>query len=231
MKVSKGNKLDLAKAARECASMAESVSGTIQSITQHWNQYCNAAALPEFITNEVFTRRAKLADFMRRMAESLESVADDKTINEVKEMKKIKRLALSWSVSRGRDSYGYNICRLDDTSTGDRFKCMGGGYDMLGTVFGAWLAANYQPELLAIKERASYYFSKEKGHESRDPQGGAFYGMKYYIDDNRVSLDGACGLDCMIRIAEAIGLEVERDYIAKGRRRGETVGWYVSEAE
>lgn len=79
MKVSKGNKLHLAKAARECASMAESVSGTIQSITQHWNQYCNAAALPEFITNEVFTRRAKLADFMRRMAESLES-ADSKPV-------------------------------------------------------------------------------------------------------------------------------------------------------
>lgn len=80
MKVSKGNKLDLAKAARECASMAESVSGTIQSITQHWNQYCNAAALPEFVTNEVFTRRAKLADFMRRMAESLESAADTKPV-------------------------------------------------------------------------------------------------------------------------------------------------------
>lgn len=80
MKVSKGNKLDLAKAARECASMAESVSGTIQSITQHWNQYCNAAALPEFITNEVFTRRAKLADFMRRMAESLESVAEQDAV-------------------------------------------------------------------------------------------------------------------------------------------------------
>lgn len=45
-------------------------------------------------------------------------------------MKNIKRLALSWSVSRGRDTYGYNICRLDDTSTGERFKCMGGGYDM-----------------------------------------------------------------------------------------------------
>lgn len=89
MKVSKGNKLDLAKAARECASMAESVSGTIQSITQHWNRYCNAAAMPEFVTNEVFTRRAKLADFMRRMAESLESVADDKTTNEGKETAKI----------------------------------------------------------------------------------------------------------------------------------------------
>lgn len=80
MKVSKGNKLDLAKAARECASIAESVSGTIYSIVQHWNQYCHAAELTEYTTNEVFTRRAKLADFMRRMAESLESIAEQDAV-------------------------------------------------------------------------------------------------------------------------------------------------------
>lgn len=146
-------------------------------------------------------------------------------------MKKIKRLALSWSVSRGRDTYGYNICRLDDTSTGYRFKCMGGGYDMVGTVFGDWLAANYQPELLALKDRASYVFpSTGRGFHEED-RADSLYGMRYHEKGDRISLDGACGLECMIRIAEAIGLEVERDYIAKGRRRGETVGWYVSEAE
>jgi hypothetical protein len=145
-------------------------------------------------------------------------------------MKNLKRLALSWSVSRGRDTYGYNICRLDDTSTGDRFKCMGGGYDMLGTVFAQWIEANYQPELLALKDRASYVFPLE-GAPRPANHDNCFYGMSYHEKGERVSLDGACGLDCMIRIAEAIGLEVERDYIAKGRRRGETVGWYVSEVE
>lgn len=145
-------------------------------------------------------------------------------------MKKIKRLALSWSVSRGRDTYGYNICRLDDTSTGERFKCMGGGYDMLGTVFGEWLAANYQPELLALKDRANYTRTKA-GEFSPANREDSLYGMAYLEADDRISLDGACGLECMIRIAEAIGLEVERDYIVKGRRRGETVGWYVSEVE
>ena len=145
-------------------------------------------------------------------------------------MKKIKRLALSWSVSRGRDTYGYNICRLDDTSTGERFECMSGGYDMRGTVFGEWLAANYQSELLALKDRANYIFPLEGAprHANRED---SFYGMRYHEKYPAITLDGACGLECMIRIAEAIGLEVERDYIAKGRRRGETVGWYVSEAE
>lgn len=141
----------------------------------------------------------------------------------------INKLSLSWSVSRGRETYGYNICRLDDRERGQRFKCMGGGYDMVGTVLAEWLCANYQEKLLAIKERSAYYFSTEKGHESRDPENGAFYGMKYHVDDNKISIDGACGLDCVMRIAEAIGLEFNRDYIAKGRRRGETIGWYVSE--
>lgn len=145
-------------------------------------------------------------------------------------MKNIKRLALSWSVSRGRDTYGYNICRLDDTSTGERFKCMGGGYDMRGTVFGEWLEACYQDRLLAMKDRANYRRATV-GVSVPANREDSLYGMAYIEKDNRISLDGACGLECMIRIAEAIGLEVERDYIANGRRRGETVGWYVSEAE
>ena len=120
----------------------------------------------------------------------------------------INHLSLSWSVSKGCDTYGYNICRLDDRNNGKRFRCMGGGYDMTGTVFGEWLQHYYQPELLKIKD-------------------GDFYGMAYLADKNKVSIDGACGIESMIRIAEAIGLEVERDYIAKGRRRGETIGWFV----
>ena len=120
----------------------------------------------------------------------------------------INHLSLSWSVSKGANTYGYNICRLDDRNNGKRFRTIGGGYDMIGTVFGEWLETYYQKELLKIKD-------------------GGFYGMTYRADKNRVSLDGACGIESMIRIAEAIGLEVERDYITKGRRRGETIGWFV----
>lgn len=136
----------------------------------------------------------------------------------------INHLVLSWSVSKGRDTYGYNICRLDDRNNGKRFRCMGGGYDMIGTVFGEWLQENYQGQLQAIKAR-SHYITDENGIVS-NPRSDSLYGMRWKTD-NTVSLDGACGLECMIRIAEAIGLDVERDYIKKGKRRGETVGWYV----
>ena len=120
----------------------------------------------------------------------------------------INHLSLSWSVSKGANTYGYNICRLDDRNNGKRFRTIGGGYDMIGTVFGEWLETYYQKELLKIKD-------------------GDFYGMTYLAYKNKVSIDGACGIESMIRIAEAIGLEVERDYIAKGRRRGETIGWFI----
>lgn len=136
----------------------------------------------------------------------------------------INHLVLSWSVSKGRDTYGYNICRLDDRNSGKRYRTIGGGYDMIGTVFGEWLQDNYQEQLQAIKAR-SHYITDENGTQA-NPRTDNLYGMRWKTD-NIVSLDGACGIESMIRIAEAIGLEVERDCIKKGQRRGETVGWYV----
>lgn len=124
----------------------------------------------------------------------------------------INKLVLSWAVSKGVNTFGYNICRLDDRNNGHRFRTMGGGYDMAGTVFGEWLQHYYQPELLKIKD-------------------ADFYGMTYRADENKITLDGACGIESMMRIADAIGLDVQRDYIASGRRRGETIGWFVQMRE
>ena len=136
----------------------------------------------------------------------------------------INHLSLSWSVSKGRYTYGYNICRLDDRNNGHRFRTIGGGYDMIGTVFGEWLQHYYQKELLEIKSKADrIYDSILRDNTVTD----SFYGMTYNVRSNTVTLDGACGIDCMIRIAEAIGLEVERDYIATGRRRGKIIGWFI----
>lgn len=145
-------------------------------------------------------------------------------------MNKFTQLVLSWTTSKGRDTYGYNICRLDDRETGERFRCMGGGYDMVGTVFAQWLCANYQEKLLKIKDRAAYTFSKEHGNTPNNSPDTVFYGMRFYVDDNRIYIDGACGLDCVINIAEKIGLDVERDYIKKGVNRGRTIGWFISES-
>lgn len=144
----------------------------------------------------------------------------------------INHLTLSWSTSKGRDTYGYNICRLDDRNMGKRYKCMGGGYDMVGTVFGEWLQENYQAEL---KQLAVMPVGKleNAGYAAKDIfKIDGMYGYNVRFNEEtkefgKVTLDGACGLESMLKIAEAIGLEVEREYVKTGRNRGQTIGWYV----
>jgi len=101
-------------------------------------------------------------------------------------------LKIKWSVSRGRDTYGWNICTLYD---GDRaYRTKGGGYDMVGTVFGEWLLAHYSDKIEKLDQ-------------------GQFYGLECY--NGQTYLDGACGLNCMIKIAKAIGLGI-REYYNQG---------------
>jgi hypothetical protein len=120
---------------------------------------------------------------------------------------KTNYLNLSWSTSKGRGTYGYNIARLDDRATGQRFKCMGGGYDITGTVVGEWLATTYQPRLRAAGAAVTDLYG------SRVKEGG------------EVSLYGACGLECMIKVAAAIGISLSRT----SNKRGHTSGFMVTD--
>jgi hypothetical protein len=140
---------------------------------------------------------------------------------------KINHLSISWSVSRGRDTYGYNICRLDSRQSGSRYKCMGGGYDMIGTVFGDWLECEYQRELVELVAGLELQPYGNGGTGTKTVKAedykNTFYGL-FVRADGSVYLDGACGLDCMKRVAEAIGLEVQWE----GNRKGHTIGYFVS---
>lgn len=145
-------------------------------------------------------------------------------------MLKTNYLNLSWSVSRGMDTYGYNICRLDDRATGKRYKCMGGGYDMTGTVIGKWLQDTYQDRLAAIAEQqAGARYSKAEGYKSASDS-PRLYGMCYHSDEKRVSLDGACGKESMIAIARAIGVDISSNWNRRANRgRGATDGYFVTD--
>lgn len=129
-------------------------------------------------------------------------------------------LQISWSVSRGRDTYGYNICRLDDGTT--RYRCMGGGYDMTGTVVAEWLQTTYRERLEGIADRA-YYKYDDGGPVKVDPNG--LYGMYRYSDRRTVTVDGACGLDSVERIGKAIGLHFRHVM----NRRGQLTGIIVTD--
>lgn len=140
----------------------------------------------------------------------------------------INYLAISWSVSRGQDTYGYNICRLDDRNNGKRYRTCGGGYDMVGTVFGDWLADVYQTRLVAyVKSR------KAELADCGYSVPGYFclanvYGLTYNENKvQKVTLDGACGIDSMQHIADAIGLEFQWE----GNKKGHTLGYFVCEKD
>jgi hypothetical protein len=132
-------------------------------------------------------------------------------------------LSISWTVSRGRETYGYNICRLEDYEIGQRYRAVGGGYDMVGTVFADWLVDCYQDRLTEISDRASSVWCN--GSRLRNDAPDALYGMTYNEADKRVLVDGACGLDSVRRIADAIGLAVQ----ATVSRRGRTTGFAVTD--
>lgn len=144
-------------------------------------------------------------------------------------MNNINYLALSHSVSRGHETYGYNIVKLFDRDNSKAFRTCGGGYDMVGTVFADFITANYQEELLKLKDRAHYICDNHGVNTSQCAN--SFYGMYHYPEKNKIRLDGGCGLNSIINIALAIGLDLQRDYVKTGKKRGETLGWWISKTE
>lgn len=134
-------------------------------------------------------------------------------------------LSLSWSTSRARDTYGYNIVRLTDQTTRKSFSTMGVGYDMVGTVFGKWLESAHDG---LLQQFAGLAYSQRDVRGEFTVREDGLYGMSAKVaDDGRaalVRLDGACGIESMLRIANTIGLEVRRTWDAKGQTTGFIVG-------
>jgi hypothetical protein len=140
---------------------------------------------------------------------------------------KLNYLKLSWSVSRGRDTYGYNICRLDSRS-GHRYRCSGGGYDMVGKVFGDWLQSEHQTELRElVADLPKVPYGSTSWLQIAEDVNPSFYGLTIRPDDGLVILDGACGIESMRRIARALGLSVSSDC----NKKGNAVGYFISVEE
>jgi len=138
-------------------------------------------------------------------------------------MGKTTALSLSWSISKAEETYGYTMARLEDLSTGKKYRCVGGGYDMEGTVFADWLQDVYQKELLQIKNRArSMGFVNDKGVWERfnNDNNLSFYGMLYDKTTEKIKLDGGCGFESMVKIALALNLGLKAQLNKKGHKTG-----------
>lgn len=118
-------------------------------------------------------------------------------------------LEIKWTVSRGADTYGYNICSL--WCRGKKLaSCSGGGYDMAGTVLADFIKMIFPDELRTLTANAG-------GNEA-----GGFYGLRFSIERGdkwerlrkweqgaSVSLDGGCGFESMEKILNALGYTVQ----------------------
>ena len=137
------------------------------------------------------------------------------------------QLNISWSVSRGQDTYGYNICRLDDVRTGKRYRTCGGNYDMIGTVLGDWLEDRFQEELRAlVADLPKQKYGGTSYMQISEEINPKYYGLTI-SPDGKVCLDGACGVSSMQQIGRALGLKFQW----LGNRKGHTTGYFISKEE
>ena len=106
----------------------------------------------------------------------------------------------TYGVSRGRDTYGYNMVTLS-SNTGKRFRAMGGGYDMHGQVMGEYVQFNESPDRLRAVADADDTLPVT------------------VTPDDKVIVLGASDLTSVMRLMRALGWEVSaiRSFDRKGR--------------
>ena len=125
--------------------------------------------------------------------------------------------SITWSTSRARDTYGYNVATLHLlTWSGGSHKaarCTGGGYDMTGTCFGDWMQVYFAEDLKKL--------SSDLGSNTPWNTRGTFYGLSFWDPARRkyrktyrpgyiLSVDGGCGLSSMEHILNALGVTLTR---------------------
>tara|TARA_R100001594_G_scaffold145293_1_gene195300 strand:+ start:1606 stop:2070 length:465 start_codon:yes stop_codon:yes gene_type:complete len=134
---------------------------------------------------------------------------------------KTERIDLKFTVSKGQETYGWNICSLYSNNVKQNQNC-GCGYDMQGTALADYIEENYQDRLLKMHRRIKSAYSvkmlftpKCKGNKYRrlkDRKGGFYGGTAYYYKGQKtpfkISLDGGCGFNSIERICNAIGLKL-----------------------
>lgn len=119
-------------------------------------------------------------------------------------------LEFKWTVSRGRDTYGYNICSLyvDGRKVS---SCNGGGYDMEGTALGSWIAKRFKDELLKLK----IPMNRRNGEDVQE-----YYGLSFH-DPNFDPGKAIIGKDCTDRTFSG---KSEGKTVEQAEKDGDTAG-------
>lgn len=142
-------------------------------------------------------------------------------------------ITLTWSISKARDTDGYNVLTLREE--GKKIcGCNGGGYDMVGAVLGNYLAYKYPEKLRALTTAYTglcFYdptydpgqaHSEHGGTIAEAEAAGKSLGLERYqaayaaasptatARHTQPSIDGAYGQAAVMTIAEAIGIAFRR---------------------
>jgi len=122
---------------------------------------------------------------------------------------KTEYVVVRWTTSKGRDTYGYNICSMLIDGNKE-FSCNGGGYDMTGTVWADFIKSRFLGKLKKLNA-------------------SKFYGLRFYNTKRQkcqntwtgehvnVSLDGACGMMPMETIMDK--LKIKREFIVRNKNQ------------
>jgi len=121
---------------------------------------------------------------------------------------------IRFGTSRGAETYGYTTCTFREAFEGGKrlASCSGGGYDLAGTVLGAFIQRTYQSRLRCISSQASYTWAGpgSVGMISKPRTASSLYGMTHYTHNGEIHLDGGCGWESMVKIGKAVGLAISR---------------------
>ena len=123
----------------------------------------------------------------------------------VRENWRFQTLTFNWTISRGRDTYGYNICTLKDYKGEKIASTCGGGYDMKGTVLGEMINKYFTHELKKLSTKDFYGLS----HYNPNAKTSKRRFLKRATSNTKTYVDGGCGFDSMRRILEKIGFKIQ----------------------
>jgi hypothetical protein len=95
---------------------------------------------------------------------------------------------------------------------------------MIGTVLGQYVESELQDKLLELVHSVSGLLIDAGYTVPGYRKIADLYGLTV-APNGHVQIDGACGVDSVIRIIQGMGLEVQRTY----NKKGHTTGYLVSE--
>lgn len=141
-----------------------------------------------------------------------------------------RTVTIHWTTSRARDTYGYNVVTFRDERGRAIGRASGGGYDMVGSAFGDVLEHFFAQRLRTVAATRASRIVPDASvgpmwHAERGPE--VLYGLTVYLgkDGNaiRASIDGACGINSVESIAEAMGLRLTWSLNRRGHKTACTI--------